>query len=112
MNKTKYEKHIADLEEQIEMLRSDNKRLGEMKELEIAKHFKSKEEFSRGLLLFLNETYQQLAKIQAVIMKNIGVVNHEIVSMNGEVSSRVIGELNKMLMLNGHNRTPSAEVDD
>ena len=77
MNDKKYEKKIAELEDdlqfatnQIDVLRSD-------KELLRTQLLSEQENFHRSLIVWLSDVYQKLANVQTGILENLNKLNLE-----------------------------------
>ena len=75
MNKEKYEREIANLEDRINCLEADNKMLKESRDKELAQYMTAREDYLRGLLKFLGDLYSRFGNIQQDVLAHSAKLN-------------------------------------
>lgn len=75
MKKEGYERHVENLEAELDLLRNENERLKEESRIVRATVTAEQERHYRGLLAFLQSMYGQLGHLQIDLLKNISKIN-------------------------------------
>lgn len=75
MNTEKYEKHIAEIEQDLDMLREENARLKDQARVADLKAIRERGKYLQGLSGFLTKLYGELGKIQHDVMRNLNHIN-------------------------------------
>lgn len=92
-----YEKKIAYLEDENNDLKNNLELIGVRTRKEKLKFVQEREDFLRGLSVFLSDLYTQTAKIQNGLLKNISAINEHLGNLNMERAEETMAFMKEKL---------------
>lgn len=96
-NKDKYEKYIAELEQEVEALKEQNRNLAQQVRSAVAEAKGAKEKFMLHLSQFLTQLYSSLGKTQNDILKQSVFLNDYLAKASEEKHDAMVLQMNEKL---------------
>ncbi len=93
MKNEKYEKHIAEVEADLDMLRDENARLKDQARVADLKAIRERGKYLQGLSGFLTKLYGELGKIQHDVMRNLNHINSITLEDQESRTATIVNEL-------------------
>lgn len=93
MKSEKYEKHIAEVEADLDSLRDENARLKEQIRTAGLKAIRERGKYLQGLQGFLTKLYGELGKIQHDVMRNLNHINTITLDDQEQRTATIVNEL-------------------
>lgn len=93
MKNEKYEKHIAEIEQDLDMLREENARLKDQARVADLKAIRERGKYLQGLSGFLTKLYGELGKIQHDVMRNLNNINSITLEDQESRTATIVNEL-------------------